>query len=259
MKKLFILIIFMVFVTVIHLFPQDNPTRIPIPKIDFTVGEAQGPREIALSLQILFLLSILTLAPSILVLTTSFLRIAIVFDFIKKALSLQQVPPNQVVFGLALFLTLFIMWPTIEKMNNDAIQPFLNQDSIPAEKRLTIDEFYGNLIDPLRLFMIRQTDPKYIGFFMNMRDLPPPADYEDVPTYVLLPAFVINELTVGFKMGVLLFLPFIVVDMVIASTLMAMGMIMLPPVMISLPFKIILFILMDGWRLVVQGLYQSFM
>ena len=193
------------------------------------------------------------------VLTTSFLRIAIVFDFIKKALSLQQVPPNQIVFGLALFLTLFIMWPTFEQINNRALQPFINQDSLPANERLTINEFYENLADPLREFMMRQTDPRYIGFFMNMRDLPAPETYDDVPTFVLLPAFVINEMTVGFKMGVLIFLPFIVIDMVVASTLMAMGMIMLPPVMISLPFKIILFVLMDGWRLVAEGLFQSFM
>lgn len=259
MKKLFILSVIIFFTGVVYINSQERGTVIPIPKIDVNIEEAQGPREIALSLQVLFLLSILTLAPSILVLTTSFLRIAIVFDFIKKALSLQQIPPNQIVFGLALFLTFFIMWPTFENINNNAIQPFLNQDSVPPSERLTIDEFYDNLVDPLRLFMIRQTDPKYIGFFMNMRDLPAPSGYEDVPTYILVPAFVINELTVGFQMGVLLFLPFIVVDMVIASTLMAMGMIMLPPVMISLPFKIILFILMDGWRIVVQGLFESFM
>ena len=240
------------------LIPQDRGTTIPIPKIDLSVTEADSPQEIALSLQILFLLSILTLAPSIMILMTSFLRIIIVFDFIKKALSIQQVPPNQVMFGLALFMTLFIMWPTFEKVNNEAIQTFVNQDSLPISERLSLEEFYEKLSNPVRDFMLRQTNPKYIGFFMNMRKLPAPATYADVPTYILIPAFIVNELTVGFEMGVLIFFPFIVIDMVVASVLMAMGMIMLPPVMISLPFKIILFILLDGWRLLVQGLFVSF-
>ena len=167
-------------------------------------------------------------------------------------------PPNQVMFGLALFLTFFIMYPTFDKINKDAIQPFMNQDNLPASKRLTVDQFFDKSINPLRDFMFNQTDPKYIGFFMNMRQLPAPNDYNDVPTYVLIPAFVINELTVGFRIGIYLFIPFIIIDMVIASILMAMGMIMLPPVMISLPFKIILFLLVDGWQLLVQSLYQGF-
>ncbi len=256
MKRVVLVFILMLVLSA-DLFPQQR-TDIPIPKISLGIDEAKSPKEVALSLQILFLLSILTLAPSIIILMTSFLRIIIVFDFLKKALSLQQVPPNQVMFGLAIFMTFFIMWPTFDKINREAIQPFVNQDNIEASKRLSMDEFFEKTINPLREFMIRQTDPKYIGFFMNLRQLPPPNTYADVPTYVLIPAFVINELTVGFRMGVLLFIPFIVIDMVIASTLMAMGMIMLPPVMISLPFKIILFLLLDGWQLVVEQLFLSF-
>jgi len=238
-------------------FAQDR-VRIPIPRVDINVVEAKSPKEVALSLQILFLLSILTIAPSIMILVTAFLRIAIVFDFIRRALSLQQMPPNQVMFGFALFLTFFVMWPTFEKINKDAIQPFVNQENIPTNQRLSTEEFFDKSIGPLRDFMFRQTDPKYIGFFMNMRNLPSPNDYIDVPTYVLIPAFVINEMTVGFRIGIYLFIPFLIIDMVIASVLMAMGMIMLPPVMISLPFKIILFLLVDGWQLLVESLYRGF-
>ncbi|OHD07060.1 MAG: flagellar biosynthetic protein FliP [Spirochaetes bacterium GWD1_27_9] len=256
-KKFIFLFLFFYFINVIPAMSQDNRVRIPIPKIDINVDEATKPQDIALSLQILFLLSILTLAPSIIILMTAFLRIAIVFDFLKKALSLQQMPPNQVIFGLSLFLTFFIMWPTFDKINNEAIQPFVNQNT-PKEKRLTLDQFWVKSVDPLRDFMFKQTDPKYIGFFMNLRGLPAPNDYNDVPTYVLIPAFVINEMTIGFRIGVLIFIPFIIIDMVIASALMAMGMIMLPPVMISLPFKILLFVLLDGWQLLTYELYRSF-
>lgn len=257
-KFVFFVLLFCLLNIVPDIVAQANPVRIPIPKIDLNITEATNPKDIALSLQILFLLSILTLAPSIMILMTAFLRIAIVFDFLKKALSLQQMPPNQVIFGLSLFLTFFIMWPTFDKINTDAIQPFVNQESVSKEKRLTMDQFFEKAIGPLRDFMFRQTDPKYIGFFMNLRGLDAPNDFNDVPTFVLIPAFVINEMTIAFRIGVLIFIPFIIIDMVIASTLMAMGMIMLPPVMISLPFKILLFVLLDGWQLLTYELYRSF-
>ena len=260
MKKFLLILLFLSFVGMNSsmLFPQEDRVRIPIPRINVDVNEAQSPREVALSLQILFLLSILTLAPSIIVLLTSFLRIAIVFDFMKRALSLQQMPPNQVMFGLALFLTLFIMWPTFTTINEEAVQPFFNQDNLPADQRLSVEQFFEKAIGPLRVFMFKQTDPKYIGFFMNMRNLDAPNDYDDVPTYVLIPSYILNELTVAFKIGMLLFIPFIIIDMIVASTLMAMGMIMLPPVMISLPFKLILFVLVDGWELLIYQLFRSF-
>jgi len=254
MKKGLLIIVFLS--SFLSVYPQERITM-PIPKIDLNITEATTPNEVSSSLQILLLLSILTLSPSIIILVTSFLRISIVLDFVKKALSLQQMPPNQVIFGLALFLTFFIMWPTFDKINREAIQPFINQD-IPSNERINLDQFWEKSIEPIRDFMFRQTDPKYIGFFMKLRELPIPNTYKDVPTFILLPAFVINEMTVAFKMGVLIFIPFVVIDLVIASSLMAMGMIMLPPVMISLPFKILLFVWLDGWELLIYQLFRSF-
>ncbi|MQY76896.1 MAG: flagellar type III secretion system pore protein FliP, partial [Spirochaeta sp.] len=191
--------------------------------------------------------------PSIIILMTSFLRIAIVFDFIKRALSLQQVPPNQILMGIALFLTLFIMWPTMETIYNDSLKPF-------SSGEIGLEETYRRAESPLRLFMHRQMagDAANIRLFMRMRNLPKPVSLADVPTYILIPAFVLHELTVAFKIGILLFIPFIIIDMVVASTLMSMGMIMLPPVMISLPFKLILFVLVDGWSLLTMEIVKSF-
>ena len=258
-KKIILAVGLLTLIMAVPLFAQaTGGMQIPIPSVNVQVGEAQTPNQVALSLQLLFLLSILTLAPSIMVLMTSFLRIAIVFDFVKKALSLQQMPPNQVMFGLALFMTFFIMQPTFDRINKEAIQPYFNQESVAPEQRLNTTQFFQRSVDPLRDFMFRQTEEQYIGFFMNMRGLPPPATYSDVPTYVLIPAFVINEMTVGFKIGVLLFIPFLIIDMVVASILMAMGMVMLPPVMITLPFKILLFVLVDGWELLTYELFRSF-
>jgi len=254
MKKGLLIIVFLS--SFLSVYSQDRITM-PIPKIDLNITEATTPNEVSSSLQILLLLSILTLSPSIIILVTSFLRISIVLDFVKKALSLQQMPPNQVIFGVALFLTFFIMWPTFDKINREAIQPFINKD-IPENERINLDQFWEKSIEPIRDFMFRQTNPKYIGFFMRLRGLPAPNTYKDIKTFVLLPAFVVNEMTVAFKMGVLIFIPFVVIDLVIASSLMAMGMIMLPPVMISLPFKILLFVWLDGWELLIRQLFRSF-
>lgn len=229
----------------------DNGINIPF--IDLAVRSPNDNKEVALSIQLLIFLAIMTLSPSILILMTPFLRIAIVFDFIKRALSLQQVPPNQVLMGIALFLTLFIMWPTIQQINEDAFKPF-------SDGEIGLQEFYDNASTPLRLFMYRQMQGNHenIQLFMRLRGLSKPANFSEVPTYILIPAYVLNELTIAFKIGILLFIPFIVIDMVVASTLMSMGMIMLPPVMISMPFKIILFVLVDGWGLITQQLIASF-
>jgi len=222
------------------------------PFVDLNVRPAQNNREVVLSIQLLLLLSVLTLAPSLLILVTAFLRIAFVFDFIKRALSLQQMPPNQIMLGLALFLTLFIMWPTLSTVYNDSVRPF-------ADGQIGLEEMYKKAESPLRIFMYRQMsgEPENIRLFMRMRGLPRPATLADVPTEVLIPAFVLHELTVGFKIGILLFIPFII-DLVVASILMSMGMIMLPPVMISMPFKLIGFVLVDGWSLITMQLVQSF-
>ncbi len=230
--------------------PEDGLT---VPFIDIAVREPGSNQEVALSIQLLLLLAVLTLAPSIVLLMTSFLRIAVVFDFIKRSLSLQQVPPTQVLMGIALFLTLFIMWPTLSDVYEDAFRPF-------AEGEIGIEEMYEEGIGPLRLFMYRQMkgDHDSIALFMKLRNLPKAQNFSEVPTYVLIPAYVLHELTVAFKIGILLFVPFIIIDMVVASTLMSMGMIMLPPIMISLPFKLILFVLVDGWGLITRQLIASF-
>ena len=224
-----------------------------IPFIDLSVRNPQGGQEVAFSLQLLLLLTVLSLAPSIIILMTSFLRISIVLDFIKRALSLQQVPPNQVILGISLFLTVFIMWPTFSSIYTNSIQPL-------AAGELSVENAYREAEAPLRMFMYNQMSsrPDNIRIFMAMRNLDAPNTLADVPTYVLIPAFILNELTVAFKIGILLFIPFIVIDMVVASTLMSMGMIMLTPVMISMPFKLILFVLVDGWCLLTGQLAASF-
>ena len=229
----------------------DNGINIPF--IDLAVRAPNDNKEVALSIQLLVFLAVLTLSPSILILMTPFLRIAIVFDFIKRALSLQQVPPAQVLMGIALFLTLFIMWPTIQEINDNSFKPF-------SDGEIGLQEMYDNAAAPIRIFMYRQMQGNHenIQLFMRLRGLAKPANFSEVPTYVLIPAYVLNELTIAFKIGILLFVPFIVIDMVVASTLMSMGMIMLPPVMISMPFKIILFVLVDGWGLITQQLIASF-
>ncbi len=224
-----------------------------VPFVDLTIREPEDNREVALSIQLLLLLAVITISPSIIILLTSFLRIAVVFDFIRRALSLQQVPPNQILMGIALFMTLFIMWPTLTDIYENSFKPF-------AEGDMTIEEMYDGAEAPLRRFMFTQMqgNHKDIQLFMKLADREKPETAADVPTYVLIPAYVLHELTVAFKIGILLFIPFIVIDMVVASALMSMGMIMLPPVMISMPFKLILFVLVDGWSLLTQQLVLSF-
>jgi flagellar biosynthetic protein FliP len=225
-----------------------------IPFIDLTVRNPATGQEVAFSLQLLLLLTVLSLAPSIIILMTSFLRISIVLDFIKRALSLQQVPPNQVILGISLFMTVFIMWPTFSAIYINSVRPL-------SSGELSVEGAYREAEAPLRLFMYSQmrNSPENIRLFMAMRGLDRPNTLADVPTYVLIPAFILNELTVAFKIGILLFIPFIVIDMVVASALMSMGMIMLPPVMISMPFKLILFIMVDGWGLLTDQMVRSFM
>jgi flagellar biosynthetic protein FliP len=232
--------------------PAPPPAPV-VPFIDLSVRNPRTGQEVAFSLQLLLLLTVLSLAPSIIILMTSFLRISIVLDFIKRALSLQQVPPNQVLLGISLFMTVFIMWPSFEAIYNNSLRPL-------SQGELSVEEAFREAEAPLRLFMYRQMagKPENIRLFMAMRNLERPETLADVPTYVLIPAFILNELTVAFKIGILLFIPFIIIDMVVASALMSMGMIMLPPVMISMPFKLILFILVDGWGLLTDQLVRSF-
>ncbi len=233
--------------------PKVSPAqeRIPIPRIGITLEEADDPREVALSLEILFLLTVLSLAPAIIISVTSFTRIAIVFSFMRRALSTQQEPPNQILMGLAIFLTIFIMAPTILEVNNVAVRPYFQNE-------INTQEMFQRGIVPVREFMLRQTREKDIALFLSLGEIERPRSPDDLPTYVIIPAFIISELTTAFKIGILLFIPFIVIDLIVASTLMSMGIIFLPPIMISLPFKIILFILIDGWHLLTFQLVNSF-
>jgi flagellar biosynthetic protein FliP len=257
--RLLLLVLLIIVFPVPSVFAQDGATGpeaqdFGIPFFNIEVREPESNNEVALSLQLLVLLAVLSLAPSIILLLTSFLRIAIVFDFVKRALSLQQVPPSQVLLGIALFLTLFIMWPTFEEIYTDAFVPFSNGD-------LTFEQMYEEAEAPIRLFMFRQLGNSHdnIAVFMRLRNLPQPVTAADVPTYVLIPAFVLHEMSIAFQIGILLFIPFIIIDMVVASTLMSMGMIMLPPVMISMPFKLMLFVLVDGWGLLTDQLIRGFL
>ena len=203
------------------------------------------------SLQLLLLMTLLSLAPAILMMMTSFTRIIIVLSFVRNALGTQQLPPNQVLVGLALFLTFFIMIPTWNQINTNALQPYMNN-------QITQTEALNNAEEPLRIFMFKQTREKDLELFVGLSKMERPKTYRDVPTYVLIPAFVISELKTAFQMGFAIFIPFIVIDMIVASTLMSIGMMMLPPMMVSLPFKILLFVLVDGWHLVVESLVTSF-
>jgi flagellar biosynthetic protein FliP len=230
------------------------PTQVQaVPLVDLRVRNPTTGKDVAFSVQLLLLLTVLSLAPSILILITSFLRISIVLDFIKRALSLQQVPPNQVLMGIALFITMFVMWPTFQTVYTDSVKPMM-------DGKIGVEEAYYAAEKPFRIFMYNQMkdNPENIRLFMSLRGLPKPATLADVPTYVLVPAFILNELKVAFMIGILLYIPFIIIDMVVASILMSMGMIMLPPVMISTPFKLILFVLVDGWGLLTQQIVRSF-
>ncbi len=224
---------------------------IPVPNINVSVGNADNPKEMAVSLQILFLLTILSLAPSILVMMTSFTRIVVVLSFMRSAMATQQIPPNQVIIGMALFLTFFIMAPTWSEVNKNALQPYL-------EAKITQEQASVNAIKPLREFMFKQTREKDLALFVKLANIKRPKTYDDVPTLVVIPAFVISELKTAFQIGFILFIPFIVIDMIVASSLMSMGMIMLPPMMISLPFKILLFVMVDGWHLLARSLILSY-
>ena len=222
-----------------------------LPTVSVGVGKATKPGDISVVLQIFFLMTIITLAPGILIMTTSFTRIVVVLSFLRNAMGTQQSPSNQIVVSLALFLTFFIMSPVWQQINRDALQPYKAQ-TITQEVAIT------RAVAPVRKFMLSQTREKDIALFVSISKMPRPKNADDIPTLTLIPAFIISELRTAFQIGFLVYIPFLVVDMVVASVLMSMGMMMLPPVMISLPFKILLFVLVDGWGLVVGSLVKSF-
>ncbi len=222
-----------------------------IPSLTLSMGDAKQPNEVAMVFQVLFLITILALAPSILIMLTSFVRIVIVFSFLRRALGTQTMPPDQVMIGLALFLTFFIMTPVFSEINETAIQPYLAEE-------VDFREGVSRALEPVRTFMLRQVNEKDLALFVQISNKPSPRNVDDLGMEILLPAFVTGELRTAFIIGFILYVPFLVIDMVVASVLLSMGMMMLPPVMISLPFKIILFVLIDGWHLIIKQLVVSF-
>ena len=224
---------------------------LPIPSINIGVGETESPGDVAVVLQIVALLTILSLAPAILILMTSFTRLVVVFHFLRQAMGTQNSPPNQVLIGLSLFITFFVMSPIWQNVYTSAVRPYL-------DKETTYSEAFEHAKVPLRKFMLRNTREKDLALFVNTANVKRPLKKDDVPMLVLIPAFVISELKTAFIIGFVLYVPFLVIDMVVASVLLSMGMMMLPPVMISLPFKLMLFVLVDGWNLVVGSMVNSF-
>ena len=222
-----------------------------IPKIEIGLGQAKGPEQVSSSLQILLILTVLSVAPALVMMLTSFTRIIIVLSFTRSALGTAQVPPNTVLVGLALFLTFFTMAPVMQKINTTALQPY-------TKHQISFEQATTNASAPLKTFMLKQTRPKDIALFVNLSNGPRPRTEADLAMHVLIPAFLISELKTAFTIGFVIFIPFLIIDMVVSVTLMSMGMMMLPPVLISLPFKILLFVLVDGWHLVARSLAMSF-
>lgn len=223
----------------------------PLPSLTISLGQAESNEEVASTLTLVILLTILSLAPSILILATAFTRIIIVLSLLRNAIGLQQIPPNQVLIGLALFLTFFVMAPVFVEVNADAIQPYLNEE-------IGFEQAIKTSLNPIREYMRSQTRKSDLDLFLQLHGQSEVADAKQIPDYVLMPAYLISELKTAFQMGFILFVPFLVIDMVVASILMSMGMMMLPPVMISLPFKVLLFVMVDGWSIITRSLILSF-
>jgi flagellar biosynthetic protein FliP len=229
--------------------PDQNPLGINLLR---GVEQAAQPQNISTTLVIFLLITILSLAPAILVMTTSFTRIIVVLGFLRQAMATQQSPPNQVLIGLALFLTFFVMAPTYQQVYTNAIAPYRNGEV------KSVQAAWAEARKPIREFMFKQVRPKDLANFIRIARLPRPNTPDDIPTHVLIPAYITSELRIAFQMGFVLYIPFLIIDMVVASTLMAMGMMMLPPVFVSLPFKIVMFVLADGWYLLIETLVRSF-
>jgi flagellar biosynthetic protein FliP len=222
-----------------------------LPSIQVGLTETDDPKQMATIIEILLVFTVLSMAPALLLMTTSFTRLVVVFSFLKNAMGTQQMPPSQVLIALSLFLSLFIMAPVFSKINTTAVQPYM------AEK-IGLEEAFQEALKPMRDFMFKHTRQKDLGLFLSFAKLEKPQNKDEIPTSVLIPSFMISELKTAFQIGFILFLPFLVIDMVVASVLLSMGMMMLPPVMVSLPFKLLLFVLVDGWYLIVGSLVKSF-
>ncbi len=222
-----------------------------VPDISIKVGQSDDPGKVATALEILAILTVLSVAPAILLMMTSFTRLIVVFGFLRQAIGTQQMPPNQVLLGLALFLTFYIMHPVWTQANQTGIQPYLNEE-------ISLKEAFTRIQKPLRKFMFHQTRENDLALFARLAKIEEPKTKEEIPTLVLIPAYMISELKTAFQIGFVLYIPFLIIDMVVSSVLLSMGMMMLPPVLISLPFKLLLFVLVDGWNLLVGSLVKSF-
>jgi len=236
---------------ILLLVPDLFAQSITIPEVKLGMSGAGDPKQVVGLLKILGILTVLTLAPAILIMMTSFTRIVIVLSFVRQALGTQQMPPNQLILGLSLFITFFVMTPVFTKVNAEAIQPYL-------KNTITQEVAFDKALSPFRGFMFNQTRDSDLALFVKLSKMDQPKTRADVPTTVLIPSFIISELKTAFQIGFIIYLPFLVIDMITASVLMAMGMMMLPPVIISLPFKIMLFVFVDGWSLLIGSLVKSF-
>lgn len=243
-KVLFTIAIMLIFVPMAH-------CAMAFPNINIGMKTANTPQEFTQGVQIFIWLTILSLAPSIFIMSTSFIRIIIVLALTRQAIGVGSLPPTQVLSGLALILTFFVMSPTINKINETAIQPYMKNE-------ITQQVALEKAVLPAREFMFKQTDEKELALFVKMAKIEKPKNKNDVPTYVLLPSFILSELNTAFKIGFVIFLPFLVVDIVVSSILVSMGMLFLPPTMIALPFKLILFVMVDGWYLIIKSLVEGF-
>lgn len=223
----------------------------PLPIISVGMDNAENPSEFVQTIQIIFLLTILSLAPSILVMMTSFSRILIIFHFLRAALATQTVPSNQILTSMALFLTFFIMKPVFTEVNEKALQPYLNED---ISQTIALN----NAVTPLKAFMLNQTKEKELKMFMDLSKAPTVQTPAELPLTTVIPAFIISEIKTAFQIGFLIYLPMLLIDIIVASTLLSMGMMMLPPIMISMPFKLLLFVLVDGWSLVIESIVKGF-
>ncbi len=238
-------------VPLLFLILPETARAVNLPTLSLGIQDAASPQEVSTALQVLFVLTILSVAPAILLMTTSFTRIVIVLGFVRQAMGTQNMPPNQVIIGLALFLTFFIMSPSLNAINTRALQPYL-------EESITQKEALERTVETMRDFMFSQVREGELQLFIDLTGKEQPENRDGISTTVLIPAYMLSELKLAFQMGFMIYVPFLVIDMIVASVLMSMGMMMLPPIIISLPFKLLLFVLVDGWNLVVGSLMKSF-
>lgn len=245
------LLIILFILAMLFLLPKWSHAQDAIPKLTIGIGQSNNPSDLVPTLQIVLLLTVLSLAPSILIMMTSFTRLIVVFHFLRQSLATQTVPSNQILIGLALFITFFIMQPVITEVNEKALQPYL-------KKEISQEQALENAADPVRAFMLKQTRPKDLQLFINLRGGEKPKTVKDVSIWTIIPAFIVSELKTAFQIGFLLYLPMLLIDLVVGSVLLSMGMMMLPPVMIAMPFKLLLFVLVDGWYLIVESLVRGF-